>query len=147
MPGQATNYQHLQLMLEEKSRQEEKKRLKRAANRKSACTSRARKKQLVQDMTKANETLRQHAQIMDLLPDLIIGVDRRGTVHFVSKSVLWKLQYPNSTIVGASLFDLCTPETEPTARSMLQPRNGPMKSWQRQQRGGRLLFFIWWRWW
>ena len=134
LPKAQPNYQHAKLMLEEQHKQEEKKRLKRAANRKSACTSRARKKQYVQDMTRANQSLKQHAQIMDLLPDLIIGVDRHGIVHYVSRSVLGRLQYPISTIIGASFFDLCTPDTASTARSMLQ-YNGPIKHWQHRQHG------------
>jgi hypothetical protein len=56
------------------TRQEEKKRLKRAANRRSACTSRARKKQYVEEMTMANKILKKHAHILELLPDLILGV-------------------------------------------------------------------------
>ena len=45
-PRQST-LQHMKLMIEAKEKQEEKKRMKRAANRRSACTSRLRKKQCV----------------------------------------------------------------------------------------------------
>ena len=57
-------------------------------------------------MTMANQSLKHHAQIMDLLPDLIIGVDRDGIIHYVSKSVLSRLQYSEATMLGASFHKL-----------------------------------------
>ena len=132
MPTQQS-LQHMKLMLEENHRVEEKRKAKRAANRKSACTSRARKKQYVENMTMANQSLKHHAQIMDLLPDLIIGVDRDGIIHYVSKSVLSRLQYSEATMLGASFHSLCTPDTVHVARSMLDQRDGPMQQWQHQR--------------
>ena len=52
--------------------------LESAANRKSACTSRARKKAYVEEMTCANAQLRWRAQILELLPDITIAVRPAG---------------------------------------------------------------------
>lgn len=98
-------------ILDAQRRDEEKKRQKRAANRKSAYTSRARKKQFVEEMTVANRDLKQHAHILDLLPDLIIVVDRHERISYVSKSVSLKLRYSPDSLVGSPVCDLVTPQT------------------------------------
>ena len=49
---------------QERARAEEKKRLKRAANRRSACTSRVRKKQFVEEMTAASAQLQLYSEIL-----------------------------------------------------------------------------------
>jgi PAS domain-containing protein len=92
-------------------REAEKKRLKRVANRKSAYSSRARKKQHVEEMSNANKDMQQHAHILDLLPDLIVGVDRSGDISFVSQSVTRKLHYSAPQLWGGSILDLVTPES------------------------------------
>mmetsp|Transcript_61283 Transcript_61283/g.138697 ORF Transcript_61283/g.138697 Transcript_61283/m.138697 type:complete len:554 (+) Transcript_61283:153-1814(+) len=102
------------------SKEEEKRMLKRAANRKSAYTSRARKKQYVEEMTVANRDLKHHMHILDLLPDLIIGVDRHGEISFVSRSVSRKLQYDTNALKGASMYDIVTPETRHVVTTILQ---------------------------
>jgi len=84
----------LKLMLADAKRREEKKTLKRAANRKSASESRARKKAFVEEMTKTNERLKRHAQILALLPDLVVCIQLDGKITFVSAQVssiwFWK---------------------------------------------------------
>lgn len=57
---------------------------------------------------------------MDLLPDLIIGIDRQGKISYVSKSVSRKLQYPIEALCGASIFDIVTPQSRHVITSVLQ---------------------------
>ena len=56
---------------QERARAEEKKRLKRAANRRSACTSRVRKKQFVEEMTAANAQLQLYSEILARAPPTV----------------------------------------------------------------------------
>ena len=61
--------QPVALLLFDARKRETKRTAKRAANRRSASTSRARKKALVEEMTKTNARLRRQALILSLLPD------------------------------------------------------------------------------
>ena len=79
--------QPVALMLADARRKEEKRTAKRVANRKSACTSRARKKALVEEMTKTNARLRRQALILSLLPDLVIAITTEGEITFCSAQV------------------------------------------------------------
>ena len=113
--------QHLEeVSAEHQRREDEKKRLKRVANRKSAYSSRARKKQHVEEMSNANRDMQQHAHILDLLPDLILGVDRSGDISFVSQSVSRKLHYTAPQLWGGSILDLVTPESRPVLTAVLR---------------------------
>ncbi|KAG5189591.1 hypothetical protein JKP88DRAFT_154181, partial [Tribonema minus] len=84
--------------------------LKRAANRKSASASRARKKTFVEEMSIENDRMRRNAQILALLPDLIVALCRRGTVSYVSGACEAFLQKRSEEMRGMSMFDLVTPE-------------------------------------
>ncbi|CAN0350413.1 unnamed protein product, partial [Phaeothamnion confervicola] len=106
-------------MLEGLQWQEEKKRLKRAANRKSASTSRARKKALVEEMTMQNMRLKKHAEILSLLPDLILALLRSGEVSYASEACERFLQHPIDLVKGANMFDLVTPECHDTLRELI----------------------------
>lgn len=79
--------QPVAILLAEARKKEEKRTAKRAANRKSACSSRARKKALVEEMTKANAWLRRQAMILALLPDLVIAITVDGKITFCSAQV------------------------------------------------------------
>ena len=82
--------------------------MKRAANRKSASTSRARKKAFVDDMTAKNERMKQHALILSLLPDLVLAVCRSGEMTYVSPACQWLLLHSPEEITGANVFELVT---------------------------------------
>mmetsp|Transcript_66404 Transcript_66404/g.130201 ORF Transcript_66404/g.130201 Transcript_66404/m.130201 type:complete len:612 (-) Transcript_66404:188-2023(-) len=112
----------LAMFMEAQSKEEEKKKMKRAANRKSAYTSRARKKQFVEEMTVANRDLKLHAHILDLIPDLILGLDQHGVVTYVSSSVSRQLQYPTDSILGTSIYNLVTPGSSRTVTAVLERR-------------------------
>ena len=75
------------LLLAEARRKHEKRAAKRMANRKSASSSRARKKALIDKMTNANARLRRQAMILNLLPDLVIAITVDGKITFCSAQV------------------------------------------------------------
>lgn len=106
-------------ILEEQRRQDEKRRVKRAANRKSASTSRARKKAFVDDMTAKNERMKQHAFILSMLPDLVLAVCRSGEMTYVSPACQWLLQHSPEEITGANVFEMVTHDCHALLRKMI----------------------------
>jgi hypothetical protein len=100
-------------------RKDEKRSAKRIANRKSACTSRARKKALVEEMTKTNAKLRRQALILSLLPDLVIAMTIDGIITFCSAPVERVLQHPIDDMVGANLADLILPSSRESLRKLV----------------------------
>lgn len=108
-----------QRILEEQRRQDEKRRVKRAANRKSASTSRARKKAFVDDMTAKNERMKQHALILSMLPDLVLAVCRSGEMTYVSPACQWLLQHSPEEITGANVFEMVTHDCHALLRKMI----------------------------
>ena len=74
----------------ERERVDEKKRLKRAANRRSACTSRVRKKQFVEEMTAANERLAIYGAILARAPPTVTVDERCGLRNEMD---FWKHRY------------------------------------------------------
>lgn len=109
----------LQRILEEQRRQDEKRRVKRAANRKSASTSRARKKALIDEMTAKNERMKQHALILSMLPDLVLAVCRSGEMTYVSPAAKWLLHHSPEEVTGANIFELVTPDCHALLRTMI----------------------------
>lgn len=118
----SVGYHHIrasQRILEEQRRQDEKRRVKRAANRKSASTSRARKKAYVDDMTTKNERMRQHALILSMLPDLVLAVCRSGEMTYVSPACQWLLLHTQEEVLGANIFELVTQDCHGVLRKMI----------------------------
>lgn len=101
--------QPISLLLAEARRREEKRTAKRVANRKSACTSRARKKALVEEMTRTNAKLRRQAMILALLPDLVIAIKVDGEITFCSDQVERVLRHKVDDMVGANILQLLLP--------------------------------------
>jgi PAS domain-containing protein len=99
------------LLLADARKKEEKRTAKRVANRKSACTSRARKKALVEEMTKANARLRRQAMILALLPDMVVAITEDGEITFCSAQVERVLRHPVTELVGAKLTDILVPSS------------------------------------
>ncbi|KAL7477551.1 hypothetical protein ACHAW6_003357 [Cyclotella cf. meneghiniana] len=64
----------VRIVLEDVRNKEEKKHAKRMANRKSASTSRSRKKQLIDELTAAHAKLRRQALILAYLPDPVVNI-------------------------------------------------------------------------
>jgi PAS domain-containing protein len=62
--------------------------LRRAANRRSAQLSRARKKAHMEDLREENNRLQRMVDILDCQPDLVFTTDKNGYVNFVSERAL-----------------------------------------------------------
>mmetsp|Transcript_21641 Transcript_21641/g.24827 ORF Transcript_21641/g.24827 Transcript_21641/m.24827 type:complete len:679 (+) Transcript_21641:50-2086(+) len=87
---------------------EDKKQLKRAANRRSAQLSRKRKKQFIEELKDENDDLRRKEQILRSIPDLIVVFDSSGKLSFVSHSVTNSLNFTPSELENTSFWDrLC----------------------------------------
>lgn len=99
------------MLLVEARRREEKKNAKRVANRKSACTSRARKKAFVEEMTRMNARLKRQAVILSLLPDLVITIKLDGMITFCSAQVGRVLRHDVHKFVGKDINDLLIPNS------------------------------------
>lgn len=97
------------ILLSEARKLEEKRAAKRIANRKSACTSRARKKALVAEMTRTNARLRRQAIILSLLPDLVVAIKVNGEITFCSAQVERVLRHKTNDMVGANISEVLTP--------------------------------------
>lgn len=107
-------------MLTEMKRREEKKHAKRLANRKSASTSRARKKALVQEMTELNARLKRQALILSLLPDLVIVVNLDGVVTFCNEQVERVLSHKGADLVGTKLVDILVPSSRRRLENLMK---------------------------
>lgn len=103
--------QPISLLLAEARRREDKRTAKRVANRKSACTSRARKKALVEEMTRTNAKLRRQAMILALLPDLVIAIKIDGEITFCSAQVERVLRHKIDDMVGANILQILLPSS------------------------------------
>jgi PAS domain S-box-containing protein len=87
---------------------DDKKQLKRAANRRSAQLSRKRKKQFIEELKEENDELRRKEQILKSIPDLIVVFDSSGKIWFVSHSVSRFLDYSPRELESSSFWDrLC----------------------------------------
>ena len=87
---------------------EDKKLMKRAANRRSAQLSRKRKKQYIEDLKEENADLRRMELILRSIPDLVISFDSSGKIGFVSQSVSNFLSFTPEELEGKSFWDrLC----------------------------------------
>jgi PAS domain-containing protein len=90
---------------------EDKKQVKRAANRLSASLSRKRKKMFLDDLTHENTELRRKEQILRAIPDLIVAFDASGTISFVSESVSRFLNYNTNELEDTSFWDCLTEDS------------------------------------
>jgi len=84
---------------------EDKKQLKRAANRLSAHLSRKRKKMFIEELKDENQELRRKEQILRSIPDLIVVFDSSGNMSFVSQSVTRFLDFESDELENSSFWD------------------------------------------
>jgi len=112
--------QAVSLLLAEARRREEKRTAKRVANRKSACTSRARKKALVEEMTRTNAKLRRQAMILALLPDLVIAIKIDGRITFCSAQVERVLRHKADDMIGANIKQLLVPSCREALAKLIE---------------------------
>lgn len=115
------------VLLADTKRREEKKNAKRIANRRSASTSRARKKALVKEMTELNARLRRQALILALLPDLVIVIDVEGVITFCSAQVERALHYKPDDLAGSQLADLLVPSSRLKLKALINELNGDIE--------------------
>ena len=110
----------LQLLLAEAKRKQARKEAKRVANRRSASTSRARKKAFVEEITALNNHLKRHALILSLLPDLVFVVDEDANITFSSGQVERVLRRSVEELVGTSLYSIVDAASKDKLRRLLQ---------------------------
>ena len=101
-------------------RKEEKREAKRLANRKSASTSRARKKALIEEMTKDNARLRRQALILSFLPDPVVAISTDGVITFCSMQVERVLKHEVSGLIGANIEDIIVPSSRESIRRLIR---------------------------
>ena len=112
--------QKVTMLLQDAKKRADKRHAKRIANRQSACTSRARKKALVEEMTALNARLRRQALILSLLPDLVIVIDTEGTITFCSAQVERILQHNIDELIGANLTEIVDPGSREKISNLIQ---------------------------
>ena len=112
--------QPISLLLAEARRREEKRTAKRVANRKSACTSRARKKALVEEMTRTNAKLRRQALILALLPDMVIAIQVNGDITFCSAQVERVLKHSVEDLVGSNISQILIPSSRESLSLLIE---------------------------
>ena len=116
------------ILRSEAERKIKKKNDKRVANRKSASNSRARKKALVEEMTKTNARLKKQAMILALLPDLVITTTTEGEITFCSAQADRILQYQPDDLLGKKLYDLLVPSSRNALKSLIKELVHPGKA-------------------
>lgn len=112
--------QSVALLLADTRRKEEKRHAKRLANRKSACTSRARKKALIEEMTKENAKLRRQALILSYLPDPVVVISAEGVITFCSMQAERVLKHDVSGLIGANIEDIIVPSSREAIRRLIR---------------------------
>jgi hypothetical protein len=112
--------QAVALLVADLRRKEEKRHAKRLANRKSACTSRARKKALMDEMTRENARLRRQALILSYLPDPVVAIRADGVITFCSMQVERVLRHDASDLLGANIEDIIVPSSRGSIRRLIR---------------------------
>lgn len=93
---------------------------KRIANCKSANISRARKKQLIDELTAANAKLRRHALVLSYLPDPIVVIGTDGKINFCSVQLGRVLKHDVEELEGASIDDIILPASRDKIHGLIQ---------------------------
>lgn len=105
--------QNVTMLLQDARKRAEKREAKRLANRKSASTSRARKKALVKEMTEMNVRLRRQALILSLLPDMVVAITEKGKITYCGPQVERILQYtPEDFLESDGIAKFLIPESQ-----------------------------------
>jgi PAS domain-containing protein len=112
--------QYLALLLAEARRKHKKKNSKRLANRKSASTSRARKKALVEEMTRTNARLKRQALILSLIPDVVVAISSDGEITFCNAQAERVLHHKVDDLIGAKLSDLLVPASREALSTLVK---------------------------
>jgi PAS domain S-box-containing protein len=112
--------QAVAILLADARRKEEKRQAKRIANRKSACTSRARKKAKIDQLMNENAQLRRLELILSYLPDPIIVVSTQGVITFCNAQVERVFKHKVSELVGANIEDVMIPKSRGVIKKLIR---------------------------
>ena len=85
---------------------EDKKRLKRAANRRSAQLSRQRKKVFIEGLTAEYLKLKQVTEILDAVSDIVFMIEDTGKIVFASEAAHRILQYSRESFLGRDIYTM-----------------------------------------
>jgi PAS domain-containing protein len=110
----------LRIVLENARNKEEKKLAKRIANRKSASVSRARKNQLIDELTACHAKLRRQVLILSYLPDPVVAIDTRGVIKFCSVQMERVLKYKMDSMIGSSIENIIMPESRYAMQGLIR---------------------------
>ncbi|KAL3801121.1 hypothetical protein HJC23_002414 [Cyclotella cryptica] len=110
----------VRIVLEDARKRDEKKHAKRMANRISASTSRARKKQLIDELTAAHAKLRRHALILAHLPDPVVVIGTGGEIKFCSVQLQRLLKLEADDLLGSNIEHLIVPDSRGAIRRLIQ---------------------------
>lgn len=108
------------IVLQDMKQKEEKKHAKRIANRKSANSSRARKKELIDALTAAHAKLRRQALILSYLPDPIVVIDTGGKIKFCSTQMERVTKYKVDELLGSSIEEIIVPDSRDAIRQLIK---------------------------
>ncbi len=112
--------QAVAILLADAQRKEQKREAKRIANRKSACTSRARKKAKIDQLVNENEHLRRLETILSFLPDPVIVVSPQGVITFCNTQVERVLMHKIDDLVGAKIEDVLVPKSRRVMKKLVR---------------------------
>lgn len=82
--------------------------------------SRARKRQLIDELTADNARLRRQALIMSYLPDPVIAIGLDGKIKFCNVQLARVLQHEIRDLEGARVEDVLVPESQSAIRRLIQ---------------------------
>ena len=99
---------------------EDKKRLKRAANRRSAQLSRQRKKKFIEELTVEHSKLKQVTEILAAMSDIILMVDSSGNIIFASEAAHRVLQFSDGAFFGRNIYSLVADDSRRHLQEALQ---------------------------
>jgi len=108
------------ILLADAQRKEQKREAKRIANRKSACTSRARKKAKIDQLVNENAHLRRLETILSYLPDPVIVVSPQGVITFCNTQVERVLRHKIDDLVGAKIEDVLVPKSRRVMKKLVR---------------------------
>lgn len=109
----------VRIVIEDVQRREKRKLDKRLANRKSASAARARKQQLIDELTASNSRLRRFCSVLAYLPDACIAIDISGKIKFCS-SVKRILGYDEEDLEGRNIQDIVVPRSKDKIQGLIQ---------------------------
>jgi len=101
------------------SKEDEKKRFKRALNRESAQRCRKRKRDLVEDLIEANKLFSTHAAILDGLGSTCIEFEYSSGEVISAHGTKQVLGWPSPSLRGRCVYDLLVPESKTRVQRLM----------------------------